>query len=64
MDVDFILKIAGMGMIVAVGSQILSKIGRDDQGNLLSVAGFIVVLFLLFGELATLIETVRDVFGI
>jgi stage III sporulation protein AC len=64
MDISFILKIAGIGMLVAVSCQILSKIGRDDQATLLSVAGIILVLILLLGEIGELLATVKDVFGI
>ncbi len=64
MDVSFILKIAGIGMIVAVSCQILSKIGRDEQATLISIAGIILVLLLLVGELGELFDTVKDVFGL
>ena len=39
MDVDLVLKVAGVGMIVAVVCQILGKVGRDEQSTLVSVAG-------------------------
>ena len=64
MDIDFIMKVAGIGMVVAVSCQVFSKIGRDDQGNLVSLAGVIAILIILFGEIGTLIETVREIFGI
>lgn len=64
MDVSFILKIAGIGMIVAVVCQILSKLGKDDQSTMVSVGGIIFVLILLVEELGGLIEMVKDVFGI
>lgn len=64
MDVSFVLKIAGIGMIVAVVCQILSKLGKDDQSTMLSVGGIIFVLILLVEELGALIDMVKDVFGI
>ena len=64
MDIDFVMKIAGIGMTVAVTCQILSRVGRDDQASLVSVGGIVAILALLFGELAVLFETVRDIFGI
>ena len=64
MDLSFILKIAGIGMIVAVSCQILSKIGRDEQATMVSVAGIIVVLLMLVGEIGELFSTVKDVFGL
>lgn len=64
MDFSFILKIAGIGMIVAVSCQILSKVGRDEQATMVSVAGIIVVLLMLVGEIGELFGAVRDVFGL
>ncbi len=64
MDVSFVLKIAGIGMIVAVVCQILSRLGKDDQSTMLSVGGIIFVLILLVEELGALIDMVKDVFGI
>ncbi len=64
MDLDFVMKIAGIGMIVALTCQILSKIGRDDQASLVSLGGIIAILVILFTEIASLFDTVRDIFGI
>jgi stage III sporulation protein AC len=64
MELSFILKIAGIGMTVAVVCQILSRLGKDDQSMLVSVGGIILVLILLIEELGGLIEMVKDVFGI
>ena len=64
MDVDIVLKVAGVGMIVAVVCQILGKVGRDEQSTLVSVTGIVIILLLLVEEIGTLIETLRRVFGI
>ena len=63
MDVSFILKIAGVGVLVSSASAILSKTGRDEQAMLVTVAGFIAVMLMLVGEMGELFETVRSVFG-
>ena len=59
MDIDLVLKAAGIGMVVAVSCQILSKVGRDDQGMLVSLAGIIAILVILFTQIAELFDTVR-----
>lgn len=64
MEIDLILKISGVGMIVAVVCQILSRTGRDDQATLVSLAGIVIILLLLAGEIGTLIGTIREVFGL
>ena len=63
MDVDLILRIAGVGLLVAMAAQILSKNGRDEQASFVTIAGMIVVFFILIQEIATLFETVRSTFG-
>ena len=63
MDVALILKVVGVGMIVTVSCQILSKAGRDEQSMLVSLSGIVLVLLLLMGEIGRLYETIRGVFG-
>ena len=64
MDVDLIMKVAGVGMIVAVVCQILSKAGRDEQSTLVSITGIVIILLLVVEEMGILIEALRRVFGI
>lgn len=63
MDISLILKVAGIGILVAVSCQILGKYGRDEQAMFVGIAGIIVVLFLLIGELSELFEAMRTLFG-
>ena len=63
MDVSLILKIAGVGLLVSVSSQILGKYGRDDQAMLVGISGIIVVLLMLIGEVGELFESIADIFG-
>lgn len=64
MDITLILKVAGVGILVSVASQILSRSGRDDQAMLVGISGIIVVLLMLVGELGELFEAVCDAFGL
>ena len=63
-DVDILFKIAGIGIAIALLNQILSKAGRDEQATLVSITGIVIVLIMLVGEIGTLFETLREVFGI
>ncbi len=63
MDVSLVLKVAGVGILVAVAQQILSRAGRDDQAMLVSLAGVILVLLLLIEEIGRLFALVESVFG-
>lgn len=64
MDVDLIIKVAGVGMIVAVLTHVLSRAGKDDQSMLVSLAGVVVILICLTGKIGEMIDGVRGVFGI
>lgn len=63
MDVSLIVKIIGVGILVAIASTILSKSGRDEQAMLVTIAGIVVVMLMLVSEIGTLLNTVRSVFG-
>ena len=63
MEVELLIKIAGIGMIVAVLCQVLSKAGRDEQSMLVTLAGIVVVLLLLVDEIALLFDRICAVFG-
>ena len=63
MDVDFIFKIAAIGIIVTVLNQLLSKSGRDEQAMLTSLVGLIIVLMMVIGEIKVLFDTVKTTFG-
>lgn len=63
MDVSLILKIAGVGVLVSSAAAILSKSGRDEQAMLVTVAGVVVVMLMLVGEIGELFDTVQSVFG-
>ncbi len=64
MDVNILLKIAGVGILIAVVHQILSKAGREDQAMMTSLAGMIIVLTMVVTEISNLFETVRTVFNL
>ena len=63
MDVSLILRVAGVGILVAIAVQILQKSGRDEQATFVTVSGVIVVFLLLVQEIGNLFDTVRGVFG-
>ena len=45
MSVNLIFKIAAVGIIVTVMSQVLKHSGREEHAFLISLAGLIIVLF-------------------
>lgn len=62
MEVGLIFKIAAVGMIVSVVSQILKHSGRDEQAFLTSLAGLIIVLMWIVPYIYELFNTVKELF--
>lgn len=62
MNVDLIFKIAGIGMIVAVLNQLLTRAGREEQALLTTIAGLIAVLLILTREIGNLFDVIKSVF--
>jgi stage III sporulation protein AC len=63
MDISLILKVAGVGILVSVACQLLTKAGRDEQSMLVTLAGIVVVLLLLVEQIASLFDLICTVFG-
>ena len=64
MDINLLFKIAGIGILVAVLHQVLTKAGREDQAMMTTLAGIVIVLTVVVKEISTLFETVRTVFNL
>ncbi len=64
MDISLLFRVAGMGLLVAITCQILSKSGRDEQALLVTLTGMVLVFVMLIGEIGSLVETLRAVFGL
>ena len=62
-DVELIFKIAAVGIIVAVLTQLLIRSGREEQAMLTSLAGLIVVLTLIVSQISGLFRMIKQLFG-
>lgn len=63
MGLDLIFKIAGIGIIVAILNPLLTKAGRDEQATLVTLAGLVLALVLVSGEIRELFNTLKSLFG-
>ena len=64
MNIDFVFKIAAIGIIVAVLNQLLIRSGREEQAMLTTLAGVIVVLTMLVSQISSLFGTIQQLFGL
>lgn len=62
MEVNFIFKIAAIGIIIAVLNTLLVRSGREDQAMLTTLAGVVVVLMMIVPYIRDLFSTVKDLF--
>ena len=62
MGVTIIFKIAAVGIVVTVLSQVLKHSGREEQALLISLAGLIIVLFWIVPYISELFETMETLF--
>lgn len=64
MYVNFIFKIAAIGIIISVLNTVLVRSGREDQAMLTTLAGIVVVLMMLIPQISELFSTVRTLFDL
>lgn len=62
MSVNLIFKIAAVGILVSVISQVLKHSGREEQAFLTSLAGLILVLFWIIPYIYDLFESIQRLF--
>ena len=63
MNIEFIFKIAAIGIIVAVLSLVLSRSGREEQAMMTTLAGLVVGLLMLIEKISELFTTIESLFG-
>ena len=64
MSVNLIFKIAAVGILVYVLSQVLKHSGREEHAFLTSLAGLILVLFWILPYIYELFETIKKLFSL
>ena len=64
MSINLIFKIAAVGILVSILSQVLKHSGRDEQAFLVSLAGLILVLTWVLPFIYDLFESVQRMFSL
>ena len=62
MEIDFIFKIAAIGIIISIFNQVLSRSGREEQATMTTLAGLIVVLMIIAQKIYDLFDLVKTLF--
>ena len=64
MEISLIFKIAAVGILVTILSQILKHSGREEHAFLISLAGLILVLTWFLSYIYDLFIMIQDLFNI
>jgi stage III sporulation protein AC len=64
MTIVLIFKIAAVGIIVTILSQVLKYSGREEHAFLLSLAGLLIVMSWIIPYIQELFETIQDLFSL
>lgn len=63
MEVPLLFKIAGVGIIVSVLATVLKQAGKDEQGQMVTLVGVLIVLMLVVSLLGNFFNVVESTFG-
>ena len=64
MDITFLFKIAGIGLVVAILQQLLSKTGREEFATLAVLTGIIVIVAMLIPQIASVFDEIKSIFNL
>lgn len=64
MGIEVIFKIAAIGILTAVISQILSHQGKQEIATLSTLAGLVLVLVMVLNMVSDLFDTIKTLFNL
>ena len=63
-QMDLLFKLAGLGVVVAVLCQVLTRAGREELSTLVTVVGLVIGLFLVVDLVADLFSSLKSIFAL
>ena len=62
MEINIVIKIALVGLLIAVINQILTRLGREEYAMLTAIAGIVAILLMLAPYISELFDNIKSVF--
>ncbi len=62
--VDLIFQIAGIGIFISILNIVLKQAGKEEQAQMLTLVGVVVVLLLVLQLVADLFNNIRVIFNL
>jgi stage III sporulation protein AC len=63
-DINLILRIAGIGLLITLLTSVLKQVGKDEHALLVTLAGVVIVTLMVIQLIERLFSDVRAVFGL
>ena len=63
-QIDLLFKLAGLGVVVAVLCQVLTRAGREELSTLVTVVGLVIALFRVVDLVADLFSSLQSIFAL
>jgi len=63
-NIEIIFRIAGIGILISVLSIVLKQAQKEEQAEMLTLAGVVVVLIIVVQLMSQLFTVVRSVFNL
>jgi stage III sporulation protein AC len=64
LDVELIFRIAGIGIFISVLAIVLKQAGKEEQAQMLTLGGVVVVLLMLIQLISELFANIRAIFNL
>jgi len=64
LNFDLIFKIAAIGIVISVLNAVLKQAGKEEQGQMLTLVGVVIVLMLVIQLISELFTNIRTIFNI
>ncbi len=62
--VDLLFQIAGIGIFISVLNIVLKQAGKEEQAQMLTLVGVVIVLLLVLQLLGDLFDSIRVIFNL
>ena len=64
MEISFLFKIAGIGLIVVVMQQILSRAGREEIATLTVLTGIIIIVIMIIPQVSSVVDELNSILNL
>ena len=62
--IDVLFQIAGIGIFISVLNIVLKQAGKEEQAQMLTLVGVVIVLLLVFQLISDLFSSIRTIFNL